>query len=300
MFSKTVSARLREPSLETEKRSGSPVRHKGLSLFLFFCLSVVAAVDSSKSQPLDTTQLTAWLTGGISSTRLVQLIQERGLALAPTENEIHQLQAFGADEALVRTLAGVKPADSHSQRTSIPAALLQAAAGAHARRYHEAELQLRAALRIDPQNPAIHFALAAMFRQQEQWDDAYDELTISARLMPDFPDNHSSLAYVFYRLDDGPNAIAEARTALSMDPQNAEAYQYLGLGLYSNGQYAAAIHAFAESLARDPDNPDTYYDMGIALQASGRLVAAAAAYRYAIHLRPAFWEAHSNLGRTGP
>ena len=184
------------------------MRHKGLSLFLFFCLSVVAAADSSKSQPLDTTQLTAWLTGGISSTRLVQLIQERGLALAPTENEIHQLQAFGADEALVRTLAGVKPADSHSQRTSIPAALLQAAAGAHARRYHEAELQLRAALRIDPQNPAIHFALAAMFRQQEQWDDAYDELTISARLMPDFPDNHSSLAYVFYRLDDGPNAIA--------------------------------------------------------------------------------------------
>src|ERR1700680_5296023 len=131
MFCKTVSARLREPSLETEKRSGSSVRHKGLSLSsLFFCLSVVAAADSSKSQPVDTTQLTAWLTGGISSTRLVQLIHERGLAVAPTENEIHQFQAFGADETLVRTLAGVKPAaDSHSQRTSIPAVLLQAAAG---------------------------------------------------------------------------------------------------------------------------------------------------------------------------
>src|SRR6202023_473323 len=132
MFCKTVSARLREPSLETEKRAGSSVRHKGLSLFLFFCLSVVAAADSSKSQPVDTTQLTAWLTGGISSTRLVQLIHQRGLAVVPTENEIHQLQAFGANENLVRTLAGVRPADSHSQRNSIRAALLEAAAGSPA------------------------------------------------------------------------------------------------------------------------------------------------------------------------
>src|ERR1700736_6657442 len=128
MFSKTVSARLREPSLETEKCSGSSVKHKGLSLFLFFCLSVVAAADSSKSQPVDTTQLTAWLTGGISSTRLVQLIYQRGLAVVPTENEIHQLQAVGANENLVRILAGVRAAEGHSQRTSIPAALLQAAA----------------------------------------------------------------------------------------------------------------------------------------------------------------------------
>src|SRR5260370_7975349 len=142
MFSKTVSARLRESSLETEKRSGSAVRHKGLA-FLFCCLSVVALADSSQSQPVNTTQLTAWLTGGISSTRLVQLIHERGLAVAPTENEMHQLQAFGADEKLVRTLAGVKPADSHSQRTSIPPTLLQPAPAAHPRPYPQPPLQFR-------------------------------------------------------------------------------------------------------------------------------------------------------------
>src|SRR6267378_725031 len=105
MFCKTVSALLREPSLGNRKHSGSPVRHKGLSLFLFFCLSVVAAADTTKTKPVDTTQLTAWLTAGISSTRLVQLIHQRGIAVVPTENEIHQLQAFGADEKLVRTLA---------------------------------------------------------------------------------------------------------------------------------------------------------------------------------------------------
>ena len=29
----------------------------------------------------------------------------------------------------------------------------------------------------DPQNAALHFALAAMLRQQERWDDAFDEIT---------------------------------------------------------------------------------------------------------------------------
>jgi superkiller protein 3 len=135
------------------------------------------------------------------------------------------------------------------------------------------------ALRLDSDNAAIHFALAEMLCQQEQWDDAYDELMKSAKLMPDFPENHSGLAYIFYRVHDAPNAIAEARTALSMDPQNAEAYQNLGLALQSNEQYAAAAHAFTESLARDPDNPDTYYDLGVALQADGKLRAAQAAYR---------------------
>jgi cytochrome c-type biogenesis protein CcmH/NrfG len=107
----------------------------------------------------------------------------------------------------------------------------------------------------------VHLALGTMLRQQEKWDDAFDEVTEATRLMPELPENHNALSYIFYRLDDGPNAIAEARTALSLDPKNAEGYQFLGLGLYSIGQYGAAVHAYAESLARDHDNSDTYYDL---------------------------------------
>ena len=81
--------------------------------------------------------------------------------------------------------------------------------------------------------PALHFALGVVLRQQEKFDDAYDELATALKLMPDLPENHNAMSYLFYRLDDGPNAIAEARTALSIDPKNGEAYQYLGLGHYS-------------------------------------------------------------------
>jgi tetratricopeptide (TPR) repeat protein len=273
----------------------SRVKRKGLSVFLFL-LGVALAAHSSESQPVNSVQLMAWLAAGVPSSRLVRIVQERGIASVPGKEQVHQLEAAGADPTLVRTLTNLRTsAAGRSSAAEIPAALVQAAVDARALRYHQAELALRQALSSDPQNAALHFALGTMLRQQERWDDAFDEITLSAQIMPDFPENHSTLAYIFFRLDDGPNAIAEARTALSMDPQNAEAYQFLGLGLYANGQYSAAVHAFVESLARDAADPDTYYDLGIALHSDGNLPAAIAAYRQALHLSPAFWQAHSNL-----
>jgi len=271
------------------------VKRKGLSVFLFL-LSVSLAAHSSESQPVSPAQLMAWLTAGVSSTRLIHVIQERGIAGVPGKEQIRQLESAGADATLVRALTNLKPSAAAASSTSeISPALVQAAAEARAERFHGAELALRQALISDPENAALHFALGTMLRQQERWDEAIDEITRSAQLMPDFPENHGSLAYIFYRLDDPSDSIAEARTALSMDPQNAEAYQFLGLALFSDGQYKAAVHALVESLGRDASNPDTYYDLGITLHADGNLPAAIAAYRQAIHRNPSFWQAYSNL-----
>jgi tetratricopeptide (TPR) repeat protein len=291
----------RQRQQQGKPSSGSPVKLKFWSSFIVavfvFSLSLAAfaAPNSSETRSVDATQLVAWLIAGVPSSRLVRLVQERGVTSLPTKEQVRQLESAGADANLMRTLTGAKPPSTTASAGPIPLALLAAAAEARAQHYHAAELRLRDAVHSDPQNAALHFALGAMLRLQDQWDDAFDEVAESARLMPDLPENHGAFAYIFYRLDDGPNAIAEARTALSMDPQSAEAYQFLGLGLYSNGQYRAAVHAFTEALARDAHNADTYYDMGIALNAAEDLPGALAAYRKAIQLRPAFWEAHSNL-----
>jgi tetratricopeptide (TPR) repeat protein len=279
--------------------SGSPVKvQSAFTSRSFICLAIIltsSALYASDMQPVSTTELAAWLTSGVSGDRLARLTQEHGLANLPTKNELHQLEAIGAGKELMRVLNSGN-VQSAMIGDPIPEALLKAAADAHAQNYHQAELDLRQVVNAEPQVSALHLALGTMLRQQEQWDDAFDEVTEAARLMSDLPENHNALAYIFYRLDDGPNAIAEARTALSLDPKNAEAYQFLGLGLYANGQYGAAVHAYAESLTHDRDNADTYYDMGIALHADGNLPGAVAAYQQAIRVRPGFWEAHSNLG----
>ena len=74
------------------------MKRKVLSLLLSSCLSVIAAADSAPSNPVDTTQLMAWLTAGISGRRLIRLVHEGGFGAAPTASEIQQLAATGADK----------------------------------------------------------------------------------------------------------------------------------------------------------------------------------------------------------
>jgi Flp pilus assembly protein TadD len=170
------------------------------------------------------------MVGGVSSSRLARLVKERGLATLPTRAELRAVESAGAEKDLMAVLNSGN-VQSPAVGEPIPPALLKAAAEARQQHSHEAELKLREALGADDKNSALHFALGIVLRQQEQFDDAFDEITQAAHLLSDLPENHSALAYIFYRLDDGPNAIAEARTALSLDPKNAEAYQYLRLGL---------------------------------------------------------------------
>jgi hypothetical protein len=110
--------------MQTKLRS--PVKRKVLSLFLSSCLSVIASADSAPN-PVDTTQLMAWLTAGISGRRLIRLVRERGFAAAPAAGEIQQLAVAGADKDLVNTLTELKPVAINVARTPVPKALVQAA-----------------------------------------------------------------------------------------------------------------------------------------------------------------------------
>src|SRR5450432_1920695 len=146
------------------------VKRKGLSLLVFFCIafSVVAGAHASVSsgpQPVDTTQLLAWLTGGIPGGRLIRLVQERGLAFSPSAIEIRQMESAGADAKLLRLLSTTPPAAGNRLRSAVSTPLANAALLAHREHFHEAERELHEALKTDPQNAALHFALGAMHRQ---------------------------------------------------------------------------------------------------------------------------------------
>jgi tetratricopeptide (TPR) repeat protein len=267
--------------------------HPVLLLFTALLVSAVAA-EASDQKPLTCTEITSWLIGGVSKTRLSNLVEQRGAGFIPSGVSGATLKAAGSDSTLLNTIRKKQTGDALG--SACAAGLAEAAQSFQEKKYEQAEQQIRSLLTRDANNAALHFALGSVLRHREKWDDAADEFTESARLMPGFPETHSRLSYLFYRSEDPDNAIAEARTALSMDPHNTEAYKYLGLALTIDGQYDAAIHAFREALSNDPENPEIYYYMGLALQDKGDLSGSAIYYRKALHLRPAYWEAHSNLG----
>jgi len=226
MFSKSgFSARLRESSLENRKAFGEFGETQGPSLLLILLPVGGRGSGFLPESAVNTTQLTAWLTGGISSTRLVQLIHERGLAVAPTENgATSAFRPSGADQKLVRTLAEVNPADSRSQRTSIPAAAptgccrcsctalsrsRTAVACSSANRPSESGHTFRTGRDVSP--------AGAMGRRLRR---AHDIGAAHAG----FPENHSSLSYVSTGVGRwAPMRSLRREPRLSMDPENAEA-----------------------------------------------------------------------------
>src|SRR5579863_8107505 len=138
---------------------GSPVRAKASVIFCLFLLATLAAHSSDiSSQPVTTTQLAAWLMGGVSSRRLAQLVKERGLATLPTQRELRDLESAGAGKDLM-AVVGSGNVLSAEIGPSIPAALLKASAEARAQRFHEAEVDLRGLTSSDEGNAAAHFAL---------------------------------------------------------------------------------------------------------------------------------------------
>src|SRR5246127_541 len=109
-------------------------------------LAMVAAHSADSSDPqsraVTTTQLAAWLAGGVSSSRLARVVGERGLATLPTNNELKQLESVGAGKDLMKVVSSGK-AFSAEIGPAIPEGLLKAAADARAQRLHEAETELR-------------------------------------------------------------------------------------------------------------------------------------------------------------
>src|SRR5215813_9787181 len=227
-------------------------------------------------------QIAAWVMGGISSQRAMQIVKENRITVSPDTKDVSGLPALQQESDALNSASGcTKAIESGSQ-------LLRS------KRYEDAEGVLHRSLTGDSRDAAIHFALGALHQMQGDWDGAFDE---SAN------PNDCCRAYLrltiaswnFYHSDDGENAIAEARTALSIDPRNAVAYRFLGLGFYSNGMSEAALHAFEQSLLFEPENRDTFYDIGLTLQAQNYKYGAMGAFRHALKLDPELWEAHYQL-----
>jgi hypothetical protein len=104
------------------------VRGKGLAIALLSLLTVPALAEP---KPLDCTQLLAWLTGGVSSSRLSRLAQQHGIAFAADAEAMKALQAAGAETTFIQTLRTLRPSPARNDPTSCPAALAKAAELAH-------------------------------------------------------------------------------------------------------------------------------------------------------------------------
>lgn len=114
---------------------------------------------------------------------------------------------------------------------------------------------------------------------------------------PGNPLHHDALAMLFLQDGQPEEAATQLRESLRLDDTSASAHYNLGLALSMLRQYPQATREYEAAVRIDPNHADAHNNLGAMLHVAGRLDEAVPHYRKAFELRPENAEARSNLGR---
>ena len=151
------------------------------------------------------------------------------------------------------------------------------------------------ALRIDPDQPEVRYALAVTLAGRGRNDEAIEELNRALAMRPNYEEARRQLGLVLGRMGRVDESVAEYRKALTLRPASASTYSSMGLVLYGAGRYDDAIDAFTRATELQPDNFMGYQQLGTAYHALGKVDLALENYQRATAIRPSP-SALSNMG----
>lgn len=160
---------------------------------------------------------------------------------------------------------------------------------------------LKAAVRLEPENATGWYELGVLYGQIGDFRNAETAFRRTLQLQPNLAKGHymlgvSLIANPRSKLD-WPAAIAEFRTALKLQPEYPEAFNYLGAGLIATGQPDLAIPELEQAVHLLPSLPSAHFNLAIALENNNKLYEAEKEYREAIVVKGGYAEANSALGK---
>ncbi|MGV0105633.1 hypothetical protein NSTCB13_04381 [Nostoc sp. DSM 114160] len=164
------------------------------------------------------------------------------------------------------------------------------------KKFEEAALKYKAALRLDPNSVFAHNNLGIALYKQGKLSEAIAAYQQALQIDPNFATAHNNLGNALSNQGKLSEAIAAYQQALQIDPNNAAAHNNLGNALSNQGKLSEAIAAYQQALQIDPNNAAAHNNLGNALYEQGKLSEAIAAYQQALQIDPNFAIAHYNLG----
>lgn len=152
----------------------------------------------------------------------------------------------------------------------------------------EAEELFNAALALAPDIAEVHANLGDVLRRRNAWDLAVEQFEAATRLKTDWPEAWNNLGVCLRPLDRQNEAAAAFERATALRPAFAEAHYNLGNALMASGQRETAARHFQRALDVDPRHAEAAYSLGmLATQATD----AERWYARALDARPDFPEA---------
>lgn len=134
----------------------------------------------------------------------------------------------------------------------------------------------------------------------KRWPDAEDQMRRALALEPNSGEARRGLAAVLWQAARADEAEQEIRRVLRADGSDAASHDLLGSILLSQRRTAEAVDEYRRALTVDRGalRPDILNDLGVALAQQGQIGQARDAFQEALQLRPAFAAARANLARA--
>jgi tetratricopeptide (TPR) repeat protein len=156
--------------------------------------------------------------------------------------------------------------------------------------------EVTAALRLDPDSSAAHYASGMLQYITGRRDGAVQSLRRAIELDPDADEPHRLLGWRLLspqgRTDE---AVAELREAVRIRPDSFENYYRLGNVLYLAGRHREAVDAYRTATELQPKRADVFTNLGAAYHMLGDVDQALGNYQHAITLGAGDALAYSNL-----
>ncbi len=200
------------------------------------------------------------------------------------------------DDPRIRRDFGNALSAAERTREAIPylkAPMDLAVAYERAEQFHDAELEYREALKLDPSLADARAGIGFMLAQQGRMADAkpFIESSVAGladavRLLPDDPYAHMNLGRAYNFLGRSDDAIAELSTATHLHPDEPEPHFQLGLALEQRGRYAEAFAQLGPAEGLAPDSPKIHFRLAETLFQLGRRMEALAHLEQTLKVRP--------------
>lgn len=164
-------------------------------------------------------------------------------------------------------------------------------------RPEEALEQVRQALILQPGGDDAHRLLARVLADQGRFEEAVAEARRAIDLRPGYWGGHSELGSLYLQAGRLPEAAAAFRRVTELQPDNAWGFQQLGTALHMSGDTEGALRNYERALRLMPD-PKAWANVGSIHYAKGKLTEAARAFEESVRLDPNSPAAHRNVGDT--
>jgi Flp pilus assembly protein TadD len=188
---------------------------------------------------------------------------------------------------------------SNRQANTIKAAKQQYEIGAKLvdeQKYGEAEVALREAVRLNPNDTLAHSKLGDALSGLNKDAEAEAEYREVIRLIPNNATAHNSLGVLLAGQKKDAEAEAEYREAIRLDPNDYLAHNNLGSILSNQKKYDEAEAQLRESIRLNPNYDYAHVNLGEIFTYQKKYTEAEAEFREAIRNNPYYARAHYNLG----